>query len=88
MIAGLIVGGALTFGIAFSLAYLLRRDLRAWIEQPKYRFHRSVQRYDRQQVASEAPPRTAEKRRAGSASLGQHRFAPLRGAKGVDRREG
>src|SRR5688572_8026300 len=32
-------------------------------------------------MASEAPPQTAQKRYVGSASLGQRRLAPLRGAR-------
>jgi hypothetical protein len=48
MIAGVIVSAASAFAVAFTAAYLLRRDLRVWIEQPKYRFQHAVQRYDRQ----------------------------------------
>ena len=59
MIAGLIVGGSLAFGVAFTFAYLLRQDLRAWIEQPKHRFQASVQRYDREQVSGMHNDRSA-----------------------------
>jgi hypothetical protein len=47
MIADIIVGASALFAAAFSLAWLLRRDLRTWIEEPKFRFQQSVQRYDR-----------------------------------------
>jgi hypothetical protein len=50
MIAGIIVLAAGAFAVAFSAAYLLRKDLRIWIEQPKYRFQNAVQRYDRDRV--------------------------------------
>ena len=50
MIASVIVGAALAFAIVFSAAYLLRGDLRAWIEQPKHRFQSSLERYDRATV--------------------------------------
>jgi hypothetical protein len=37
--------GALT--LAFVVAWILRPDLRAWIERPKYQFLENVRRYDR-----------------------------------------
>jgi hypothetical protein len=51
MIAAVIVGGALAFAFAFTAAYLLRPELRAWIEQPQHRFHAAAQRYDHDQVS-------------------------------------
>ncbi len=39
-----IVGAAL-----FVVAWLLRPDLRAWIERPKYRFQSNVRTYDQAQ---------------------------------------
>jgi hypothetical protein len=39
-----IVGGAV-----FVIAWLLRPDLRAWIERPKYRFQANVRSYDQEQ---------------------------------------
>lgn len=46
MITGIIVGAALVFAAGFAGAWLMRPDLRAWIERPKYRFQRNVQNYD------------------------------------------
>lgn len=52
MIADIVVGASLLFAAAFSIAWLLRRDLRSWIEEPKHRFQQSVQRYDRGRAAA------------------------------------
>ena len=46
MIAGLIVIGSIAFGVALLLAWILRPDVRAWLEQPKHRFQANVRRYD------------------------------------------
>lgn len=59
MIAGLIVSGSLAFAVVFACAYLLREDLRAWIEQPKHRFQASVQRYDRERIGGVQSDRSA-----------------------------
>jgi hypothetical protein len=32
--------------VAFTIAWLVRPDLREWIERPKYRFRENVRRYD------------------------------------------
>ena len=48
MMEGIIVGGAIVFAAAFTLTWLARPDLRAWIEQPKHRFQANVRQYDRQ----------------------------------------
>jgi len=50
MIANIIVGASAAFAAAFTAAWLLRGDLRSWIEEPKYRFQRAVQRYDRRRA--------------------------------------
>ncbi len=34
------------FALVFTIAWLLRPGLRAWIEKPKYRFQADVQSYD------------------------------------------
>jgi len=47
MITGIIVVGALAFGVSFVLAWLCSSRVRRWVERPKYRFLASVQRYDR-----------------------------------------
>lgn len=44
--ADVIVFGTLAFGIGFTIAWLSRADLRAWMEQPKHRFQDEVRRYD------------------------------------------
>lgn len=49
MIENLIVVSAIIFGVLFFIAWLLRPDLRAWIEKPKYRFQKNVQSYDQAQ---------------------------------------
>ena len=46
MITGVIVVAAIVFALGFFVAWLLRPDLRAWIERPKYRFQANVQNYD------------------------------------------
>ena len=46
MITDIIVLAAIVFGLAFWLTWLIRPDLRAWIERPKYRFQANVQSYD------------------------------------------
>ena len=45
--AALIVIGSLAFGVALVLAWLLRPDLRVWMERPKLRFQDDTRRYDR-----------------------------------------
>jgi hypothetical protein len=42
-----IVLAAVLFAVVFFVAWLVRPDLRAWIERPKYRFQADVQNYDR-----------------------------------------
>ena len=34
--------------VAFVIAWLIRPDLRAWIERPKHRFQENVRRYDKE----------------------------------------
>jgi hypothetical protein len=46
MISDSIVISAIVFGAAFFLAWLVRPDLRVWIERPKYRFQANLQEYD------------------------------------------
>ncbi len=46
MIADIIVVAAVVFALAFLAAWLMRPDLRAWIERPKYRLQANVQSYD------------------------------------------
>ena len=46
MITDVIVFSAIVFAVAFFAAWLVRPDLRAWIERPKYRFQSNVQSYD------------------------------------------
>jgi hypothetical protein len=45
--ADVIVFGSIAFGAAFVLVWLLRPDVRAWLEQPKHRFHENTRQYDR-----------------------------------------
>ena len=46
MMVNLIVLASILFGVIFFVCWLVRPDLRAWIERPKYRFQLSVQSYD------------------------------------------
>ena len=46
MIANLIVFSSIVFAVVFFVFWLVRPDLRAWIERPKYRFLSNVQSYD------------------------------------------
>ena len=45
--ANIIVFGSIAFGVAFMLVWLLRPDIREWLEQPKHRFQDETRRYDR-----------------------------------------
>lgn len=49
MMGDLIVWLSIVFAVAFAAAWLIRPDLRAWLERPKYRFQAHVQDYDRVQ---------------------------------------
>jgi len=51
MITNIIVWTSAAASLAFVLAWVLRPDLRAWIERPKYHFLTAVQQYDRAQPA-------------------------------------
>jgi hypothetical protein len=44
-----IVFAAIVCAAVFVAAWLMRPDLRAWIERPKYRFQANVQSYDQAQ---------------------------------------
>ena len=46
MIVNLIVASSIVFAAVFIVFWLVRPDLRAWIERPKYRFLSNVQSYD------------------------------------------
>ena len=46
-----IVLTAIVCAAAFIVAWLLRPNLRAWIERPKYRFQANVRSYDQAQSA-------------------------------------
>jgi hypothetical protein len=45
--AAIIVIGSIVLGAALVLAWLLRPDMRAWMEEPKRRFQDDARRYDR-----------------------------------------
>jgi hypothetical protein len=46
-----IVLTAIACAAVFVVAWLVRPDLRAWIERPKYRFQANVRSYDQAQSA-------------------------------------
>lgn len=48
MISTLIVIASVVLAAAFSLAWLVRRDLREQIERPKHEFQDQLREYDRQ----------------------------------------
>lgn len=47
MITDVIVWTSAAAALAFVVAWLVRPDLRVWIERPKYHFLTAVQQYDR-----------------------------------------
>ena len=47
MISTFIVIGSIVLAAAFTLAWLLRKDLREQVERPKYRFQDDLRQYDR-----------------------------------------
>jgi hypothetical protein len=46
--ADVIVFGSMLLSGVFVLVWLLRPDVRAWVEQPKHRFGEAARRYDRE----------------------------------------
>jgi hypothetical protein len=50
VIASIIVFGSVAFAAGFCLAWLVRPEVRAWLETPKHRFQASVRRYDQSAV--------------------------------------
>ena len=44
--ADVIVLGSIAFSAAFVVVWLLRPDVRVWLEQPKHRFQEDTRRYD------------------------------------------
>ena len=57
MITEIIVWTSVGASLAFVIAWLVRPDLRAWIERPKYHFLSAVQQYDRARSRSADRPR-------------------------------
>lgn len=45
--ADVIVFGSVLFAVVFVLVWLLRPDVRRWLEQPKHLFQDATRRYDR-----------------------------------------
>ncbi len=58
MITDIIVWTSTVASLAFVLAWVIRPDLRAWIERPKYHFLAAAERYDRAQPPSGASTRS------------------------------
>jgi hypothetical protein len=56
MITDAIVATSVLLTLAFAAVWLLRPDLRAWIEQPKHHFQDHVDRYDRERTGQARPP--------------------------------
>ena len=46
MIAGIIVFGSIAFAVVLAVIYVVRRDVRVWLEAPKLDFQAHVERYD------------------------------------------
>ncbi len=61
-----IVLTAIVCAAVFVAAWLLRPDLRAWIERPKYRFQANVRSYDQAQsvTGQSRPEAKSETRRS------------------------
>ena len=55
MIANLIVFASVALAVIFVAAWVVRPDLRAWIERPNYQFQDAVRGYDRAQQAPSQP---------------------------------
>lgn len=60
-----IVFSSIAFALLFFIAWLVRPELRAWIERPKYRFQANVQSYDQVQKAAESGVREGKRGRKG-----------------------
>ena len=54
MIINLIVIGSLLLGGLYFLLWLVRKDIRTKIEEPKYRFQDKLNQYERQQQNNES----------------------------------
>ena len=59
MITNIIVFSAIGFAVIFFAAWLIRPDLRAWIERPKYKFQANVQSYDHERSGGPKGDKTA-----------------------------
>ena len=55
MIANVIVFASLALALVFVAAWIIRPELRTWIERPKYQFQDAVRGYDRAQRAPSRP---------------------------------
>jgi hypothetical protein len=53
MITDIIVVASAAFTVAFVVAWIVRPDLRAWIERPKHHFQDAVRSYDRSQAGAD-----------------------------------
>ena len=58
-----IVFGSIAFAAAFVLVWLLRPDVRAWLEQPKHQFQDAARRYDRDAGRSQSEDRRSRESR-------------------------
>jgi hypothetical protein len=57
----IIVFSSIAFVLLFSIAWIIRPELRAWIEKPKYRFQANVQSYDQEKMAGAAEKKYGRK---------------------------
>jgi hypothetical protein len=55
--ADVIVLGSLAFAAVFVLVWLMRPDVRTWLERPKHRFQDATRRYDQNAGRGEAKGR-------------------------------
>ena len=53
MIVDLIVFSSAAFAALFFVLWLVRPEVRAWLEKPKYRFQSNVQAYDKERSRHE-----------------------------------
>ncbi len=54
MITDAIVAASVLLSLGFAGVWLMRPDLRTWIERPKHRFQDLVERYDRERTGDPA----------------------------------
>jgi hypothetical protein len=65
VIAAIVIGLSVLFTLGLVVAWIVRPDLRSWIERPKHRFLESVREYDAAERDRRAPTATTVAGRDG-----------------------